>query len=70
MSQPQVVRFYAPDEPYFEFTNSAPYPVRLDGDEWATAEHYYQAAKFQDPCSGPGSAGARPRAPPWTSPGC
>ena len=59
-----VIRFYAPGAPYFEFTNFAAFPVLLDGVRWPTTEHYFQAAKFADPvlvervrtCASPRSA--------------
>ncbi|MEO8697938.1 MAG: NADAR domain-containing protein [Acidimicrobiales bacterium] len=73
-----VIRFYEKDDPYFEFTNFAHYPVTIDGVEWPTSEHYYQAQKFSDPlrreqiraASGPGAAqklgqSPRGRRPDW-----
>ncbi|MEO5838237.1 MAG: NADAR domain-containing protein, partial [Acidimicrobiales bacterium] len=61
---PDVIRFYEKDDPYFEFTNFALYPVTIDEVVWPTSEHYYQAQKFSDPlrreqiraASGPGAA--------------
>ena len=38
--------FYNRGEPYFEFTNFAAYPIHLDGEQWPTTEHYFQAQKF------------------------
>jgi hypothetical protein len=49
MTENSELRFYAPDAPYFELTNFAAFPVRLDDAEWPTTEHYFQAAKFRDP---------------------
>jgi len=43
-----VVRFYRVSEPFGEFSNFAPYPIRLDGANWPTTEHYFQAQKFDD----------------------
>ena len=33
-------------EPYGEFSNFAPYPVKLRGRTWPTTEHFFQAQKF------------------------
>ncbi len=43
---PGAIYFYESGKPYFEFTNFARYPVVLDGEQWPTTEHYYQAQKF------------------------
>jgi ribA/ribD-fused uncharacterized protein len=40
-----VIRFYHKDEPYYEFTNFAPFPIKLSGKVWPTSEHYFQAQK-------------------------
>jgi len=40
------ILFYRIDEPYGEFSNFAPYPVKLKGRTWPTSEHYFQAQKF------------------------
>lgn len=40
------IKFYHSFEPYFDFTNFADYPIRLDGKLWPTTEHYFQAQKF------------------------
>jgi ribA/ribD-fused uncharacterized protein len=40
------ILFYSVREPYGFFSNFARYPITLDGDVWATSEHYFQAAKF------------------------
>jgi ribA/ribD-fused uncharacterized protein len=37
--------FYAHDKPYRELSNSWPAPFALDGAEWPTVEHYFQAQK-------------------------
>jgi ribA/ribD-fused uncharacterized protein len=29
-----------------EFSNSAPYPISVNGKQWPTSEHFYQAQKF------------------------
>ena len=40
------IKFYHIYEPYYEFTNFAQYPIKLDGKRWPTTEHYFQAQKF------------------------
>ena len=40
------IKFYNRDEPYYEFTNFYPCVVRIDGKDWPTTEHYFQAQKF------------------------
>lgn len=40
------IKFYHSFEPYYDFTNFADYPIRLDGKLWPTTEHYFQAQKF------------------------
>lgn len=44
----QVINFYSVSDEFGEFSNFAPYPVRIDGVIWPTSEHYFQAQKFQD----------------------
>jgi len=44
MSDP--IRFYSVGNDFGEFSNFAPYPIRLDGRTWPTSEHYFQAMKF------------------------
>ena len=41
-----MIKFYRVNERYGEFSNFAPYPVKLNGKEWPTSEHYFQAQKF------------------------
>ena len=41
-----AILFYAVGDPYGEFSNFAPFPVRLKGRDWPTPEHYFQAQKF------------------------
>jgi ribA/ribD-fused uncharacterized protein len=43
---PITIRFYRTNEPYGMFSNFSRHPVRVDGEMWPTAEHYFQAAKF------------------------
>ncbi len=41
------IYFYrAKEQPYGCFSNMAPYSFELDGVEWPTSEHYFQAQKF------------------------
>ena len=40
------IKFYNQYEQYYEFTNFSLYPIKLDGKEWPTTEHYFQAQKF------------------------
>ncbi len=40
------VYFYRVNEPYGEFSNFAKYPFEVEGKEWPTTEHYFQAQKF------------------------
>ena len=40
------IRFYNRDDPYYEFTNFYPASIYLDGKDWPTSEHYFQAQKF------------------------
>jgi len=43
-----AIRFYSTKDKYGEFSNFAHFPFILDGREWPTSEHYFQAQKFQD----------------------
>ena len=40
------IKFYHQYNPYYEFTNFSQYPIQLDGKQWPTTEHYFQAQKF------------------------
>ncbi|MFK7933858.1 MAG: NADAR family protein [Saprospiraceae bacterium] len=42
----QKINFYSVNEPYGEFSNFAPFPIKLKGKIWKTTEHYFQAQKF------------------------
>ncbi len=43
----ETIRFYrANEEPYGVFSNFSRHPITLDGQEWPTVEHFYQAQKF------------------------
>lgn len=44
----QVINFYATGDAYGEFSNFAPFPIRVEGQTWPTSEHYFQAQKFED----------------------
>jgi N-glycosidase YbiA len=41
-----AISFYRVNEPYGCFSNFSPHPIVLDGKEWPTTEHYFQAQKF------------------------
>ncbi len=43
-----VVKFYSVGDEFGEFSNFAAYPISLDGEQWPTSEHYFQAQKFHD----------------------
>ncbi|CAM2721543.1 unnamed protein product [Rotaria socialis] len=38
--------FYCRNQPFGEFSNFYPSPIKLDGYTWPTTEHYFQAQKF------------------------
>jgi ribA/ribD-fused uncharacterized protein len=42
------IYFYRTEDEYGEFSNFAPYSIKLDGKTWPTSEHYFQAQKFID----------------------
>ena len=44
----KTIAFDSVTKEYGEFSNFAPYPIRLDGKTWPTVEHYFQAQKFDD----------------------
>lgn len=46
MSRHRVINFYRTGEPFGEFSNFADFPIQLEGREWPTTEHYFQAQKF------------------------
>lgn len=41
-----TIYFYKVYEAYGCFSNFSPHPIRLQGTNWQTVEHYYQAQKF------------------------
>jgi len=42
------IKFYRVNDAYGCFSNFSPHPVVIDGAEWRTSEHYFQAMKFLD----------------------
>lgn len=42
----KIIRFYSVGDEYGEFSNFAPYPIKLKSKTWPTAEHYFQAQKY------------------------
>src|SRR6266481_1469836 len=40
------ILFYRVREPYGEFSNFSPHPIKMKGKTWPTSEHYFQAQKF------------------------
>ena len=46
MSANLPIRYFAPNQPYFELCNFSPHGFVLDGEYWPTIEHYFQAQKF------------------------
>jgi ribA/ribD-fused uncharacterized protein len=45
-SRRRVIEFYRTGDDYGEFSNFAAYPIVVNGVEWPTSEHYFQAQKF------------------------
>ncbi|GAB4202929.1 MAG: NADAR family protein [Coleofasciculaceae cyanobacterium] len=41
-----TIYFYKLSDPYGCFSNFSPHPIEVDGLDWQTVEHYYQAQKF------------------------
>lgn len=41
-----TIYFYKANEPYGCFSNFSPHGIELQGTNWPTVEHYYQAQKF------------------------
>ena len=42
-----VIRFLSKILEWKDFSNLAPYPIKLNGEIWNSAEHYYQFRKFE-----------------------
>jgi hypothetical protein len=40
------ILFYLKGDAYGEFSNFAAFPIQLEGRDWPTTEHYFQAQKF------------------------
>ncbi len=45
----EILDFYSVKNAYGEFSNFALFPLVIDGVDWPTSEHYYQAHKYTDP---------------------
>ncbi len=45
----ELLDFYSVKDAYGEFSNFALFPLILDGKDWTSSEHYFQAQKFLDP---------------------
>lgn len=45
---PDAINFYRVADDYGCFSNFAPFPIQVDGKQWPTSEHYFQAQKFED----------------------
>jgi hypothetical protein len=41
-----TIYFYKVDKSYGCFSNFSPHPIQIEGLDWQTVEHYYQAQKF------------------------
>ncbi len=41
-----TINFYSTKDTYGDFSNFAAFPIVLDGVQWPTSEHYFQAQKF------------------------
>lgn len=44
--QDNTLRFYRVQDAFGCFSNFSHHPIRIDGKEWMTVEHYFQAQKF------------------------
>ena len=44
----KTIYFYRKTGAYYEFSNFSPYGFAIDGTDWPTVEHYFQAQKFHD----------------------
>ena len=41
-----TIYFYKVGAPYGYFSNFSPHRIHIDGQDWQTVEHYYQAQKY------------------------
>lgn len=61
MATPDKILFYCKTEPYYEFSNfygtadDKKFQLLIDGKEWPSTEHFYQASKFMKPGATPDS---------------
>ena len=46
MKMSKTIKFYGPDDPYFQFSNFYIASVKINGFIYTSSEHAYQAAKF------------------------
>lgn len=46
MAEKKVIKFYREKDDYGEFSNFFPRPITVDGEEYSTSEHYFQAMKY------------------------
>ncbi len=44
----QVIKFYHTSDPFGYLSNYSEHSIFLEGENWKTVEHYYQAQKFKD----------------------
>ena len=44
----ETINFYGASDKFGQFSNFAQCPIKLDGEQWPTSEHYFQAQKFDD----------------------
>lgn len=44
----KTINFYRVSEPYGFFSNFSSHPIFINGEIWATVEHYFQANKFEN----------------------
>ena len=42
-----AIKFLSKIKKWKDFSNLAPYPIKLDGTLWKSSEHYYQFKKFE-----------------------
>ena len=43
----EPIKFYSVSDKYGEFSNLSEYEIMIDGKQWPTSEHYFQAMKFE-----------------------